>query len=118
MFEDLIPSASGQTPAPPPGMFDDLIPAGGAVGTVAGGISGDPAPAEPPSGFAAAITDIPREVAATTREAWENLRRAVPSSLGGERDMASEGPLESLARTGQGLLAAANQARGTSFGLT
>jgi hypothetical protein len=29
MFEDLIPSASGQTPAPPPGMFDDLIPAGG-----------------------------------------------------------------------------------------
>jgi hypothetical protein len=27
MFEDLIPAASGQTPAPPPGMFDDLVPA-------------------------------------------------------------------------------------------
>jgi hypothetical protein len=27
MFEDLIPPASGQMPAPPPGMFDDLIPA-------------------------------------------------------------------------------------------
>jgi hypothetical protein len=30
MFEDLIPAASTQTP-PPPGMFDDLIPAGGAA---------------------------------------------------------------------------------------
>jgi hypothetical protein len=89
MFEDLIPAASAQTPPPPSGMFDDLIPA------------------EPPSGFAAAVTDIPREVAATTREAWEDLRRALPSSLGGERNMASEGPLESLTRTGQGLLAAA-----------
>ena len=45
MFEDLIPSASAQTPAPPPGMFDDLIPAGGAAGAAARGrtaASGDP----------------------------------------------------------------------------
>jgi hypothetical protein len=103
MFEDLIPSASAQTPAPPPGMFVDLIPAGGEKG----GASIDSAPEQVPSGFAAAITDIPREVSATTREAWDNLRRALPSSVGGERDMASEGPLESLGRTGKGLLAAA-----------
>jgi phage-Barnase-EndoU-ColicinE5/D-RelE like nuclease3 len=29
MFEDPIPSAAGATSAPPPGLFDDLIPAGG-----------------------------------------------------------------------------------------
>jgi HNH/ENDO VII superfamily nuclease len=32
MFEDLIPSASAQTSAPPPGLFDDLIPPAGAAG--------------------------------------------------------------------------------------
>jgi hypothetical protein len=64
-------------------------------------------PEEVPSGLAAAITDIPREVSATTREAWEGVRRALPSSLGGERNMATECPLESLGRTGKGLLAAA-----------
>ena len=32
MFEDLIPSAPAATPAPPPGLFDDLIPAGAAGG--------------------------------------------------------------------------------------
>jgi A nuclease of the HNH/ENDO VII superfamily with conserved LHH len=41
MFEDLIPSASAQTPAPS-GMFDDLIPAGGAAGGIAGGITAAP----------------------------------------------------------------------------
>jgi hypothetical protein len=30
MFEDLIPPAPAETAAPPPGLFDDLIPAGGA----------------------------------------------------------------------------------------
>jgi hypothetical protein len=179
MFEDLIPSAPAPTPAPSPGMFDDLIPASGASGGLGGamfagpgrtdglasprstagtdpgderidasgrngqtaaplsgqvsgrtgaslssglfddlipaaktadaasGMFDDLIPAEAPSGFAAAITDIPREIGATTGQAWENLRRALPSSLGGERDMASEGTLESLGRTGQGLLAAA-----------
>lgn len=178
MFEDLIPSAPAQTPAPPPGLFDDLIPAGGAAGvasaakiavpggadeqalprSTAGTDPGEQRIAAParngqlavaassqtnargdtsappglfddliprsaasralvsgpsvtpdavPSGLAAAITDIPREVGATTREAWENLRRALPSTLGGERDMASEGPFESVGRTGKGLLAAA-----------
>src|ERR1043166_5014039 len=42
MFEDLIPPASAQTPAPPPGMFDDLIPASGAGGEVAGGMTAVP----------------------------------------------------------------------------
>jgi hypothetical protein len=32
MFEDLVPSAPAQTPAPPPGVFDDLIPSGAAAG--------------------------------------------------------------------------------------
>jgi len=178
MFEDLIPSASAQTPTPPPGMFDDLIPSSGAAAAAAAkvaapggadeqtlprstagtdpgdesiepparngqsavalsgqansfdGTSASPglfddlipaaaisgatanglfASASPqaPSGFAAAITDIPREMGASTQEAWGNLRRALPSSLGGERDLVSEGTLERLVRTGQGLLAAA-----------
>ena len=34
MFEDLIPLAQAQTPAPPPGLFDDLIPAGAAAGGI------------------------------------------------------------------------------------
>jgi hypothetical protein len=85
MFEDLIPAPPAEASAPPPGMFDDLVPAD----------------------VPAAITDIPREVAASTGEAWENVRRALPSSLGGQRDMAQEGSFESLRRTGQGLLAAA-----------
>jgi Barnase-EndoU-ColicinE5/D-RelE like nuclease len=177
MFEDLIPSAPAPTP-PPPGLFDDLIPAGGAIGGVAGGLAAAPegpdelalprstartdpgganikpsdaggqpvAPlsggpragsgtsppglfddlipaaaagsggagstvansdAEVSSGLSAAITDIPREVGATTREAFENIRRALPSSLGGERNLEQEGTLEGLGRTGQGLLAAA-----------
>jgi hypothetical protein len=88
-------------------LFDDLIPVAGVSRAAAGNLPVGPGSAEVPSGFAAAITDIPREIAATTGEAWENLRRALPSSLGGERDMASEGPFESLGRTGQGLLAAA-----------
>src|SRR5262249_13822541 len=106
MFEDLIPSAQAQTPAPGPGLFDDLIPAGAAKTPAAAGVPNDDAE-EVPSGLAAAITDIPREVKASTREAWENLRRALPSSLGGGRGMANEGPLEGLGRTGKGLLAAA-----------
>src|SRR5262245_43170474 len=108
MFEDLIPSASAQTPKPPPGMFEDLIPSASAqTPKPPPGMFDDLIPAAVPSGFAAAVTDIPREVAATTREAWKDFRRALPSSIGGERDMASEGPIESLSRTGQGLLAAA-----------
>jgi len=42
MFEDLIPPASAQTPGPSPGMFDDLIPAGGAAGGMAGAITAAP----------------------------------------------------------------------------
>src|SRR5262249_33555342 len=41
MFEDLVPSAQAETPAPPPGLFDDLIPAGAAAGR-AGGIVAQP----------------------------------------------------------------------------
>jgi hypothetical protein len=33
MFEDLVPSAPAQTPAPPPGLFDDLIPQSAAART-------------------------------------------------------------------------------------
>src|ERR1043166_1305437 len=40
MFEDLIPSASAQTP--PPAMFDDLIPTGGAIGGITGAITAAP----------------------------------------------------------------------------
>ncbi|MBV9559166.1 MAG: hypothetical protein JOY90_01690 [Bradyrhizobium sp.] len=108
----LAVALSGQTNAgddtsAPPGLFDDLIPAGAIKGATINGLFGGPSPVELPSGFVAGITDIPREMAASTREAWENLRRTLPSSLGGDRDMASEGTLESLGRTGQGLLAAA-----------
>src|SRR5262249_10840519 len=44
MFEDLIPSAPAATPAPPPGMFDDLIPAGAAGGGAAGAMSSETDP--------------------------------------------------------------------------
>lgn len=46
MFEDLVPSAPAQTPAPPPGLFDDLIPAGGANGGRAGGLFAAPGRAD------------------------------------------------------------------------
>ena len=37
MFEDLVPSAQAATPAPPPGVFDDLIPAGAGADAAAAG---------------------------------------------------------------------------------
>src|ERR1043166_5320643 len=42
MFEDLIPSAPAQAPTPYAGLFDDLIPAGGAIGGTAGGVTAAP----------------------------------------------------------------------------
>jgi Large polyvalent protein-associated domain 3 len=44
MFEDLIPSPPAEASAPPPGMFADLVPAGGASGAAAGGMLGDLVP--------------------------------------------------------------------------
>jgi hypothetical protein len=62
MFEDLIPSPPAAVSASPPGMFDDLIPVGGASGAAAGGmfenlipvasstaVLGESAPPSPPS---------------------------------------------------------------------
>jgi hypothetical protein len=43
MFEDLIPSAPAATP---PGMFDDLIPAGGVAGAAGGGVFAAPGGAD------------------------------------------------------------------------
>src|SRR5262249_1563518 len=47
MFEDLVPSAQAQTPAPPPGPFDDLIPASGEAGRAGGIVAEPPAGTEP-----------------------------------------------------------------------
>jgi phage-Barnase-EndoU-ColicinE5/D-RelE like nuclease3 len=56
MFEDLIPAAPAQTP-PSLGLFDDLIPAGGAIGGAAGGLMAAP---EGPDELA-----LPRSTAST-----------------------------------------------------
>jgi Barnase-EndoU-ColicinE5/D-RelE like nuclease len=57
MFEDLVPSASAQTSAPPPGLFDDLIPAGGAAGVAQAAKVAAPGGADEPA--------LPRSTAGT-----------------------------------------------------
>lgn len=70
MFEDLIPTAAAQTPAPPPGLFDDLIPAGGVRGAAAGGISTMPGGSDglAPSGSAAGNDPDDQTIARPGRE--------------------------------------------------
>ncbi|MBV8753356.1 MAG: hypothetical protein JO328_10920 [Hyphomicrobiales bacterium] len=51
MFEDLIPSAQAQTPAPPSGLFDDLIPRGGAGGGAVADAPSTRSAASPPAGL-------------------------------------------------------------------
>jgi hypothetical protein len=76
MFEDLVPSPRVEASAPPAGMFDDLIPAGGASGAV-GGAFADPVP-----GMG---EDIVRSIPYGVAAGWAGLASDVTKGVAAER---------------------------------
>jgi hypothetical protein len=94
MFEDLIPSASAQTPAPPPGPFDDLIPAAAAAGRAGSMIAQPPARAEPRASIGSVLKQlaigVPEGVlgmagAASDVMSGNFLTRPIVSALAGDK---------------------------------
>jgi A nuclease of the HNH/ENDO VII superfamily with conserved LHH len=83
MFEDLIPSPRAEASAPPTGMFDDLIPAGGARGAATGGMFADLGPG--------VGEDIVRSVPYGVAAAWAGLVSDVMKGIAAERDQLGVG---------------------------
>jgi phage-Barnase-EndoU-ColicinE5/D-RelE like nuclease3 len=80
MFEDLIPSPPAEAAAPPPGMFDDLIPAGGAAEAAAGGMFDDLIPA---SGVPSTVARGENTGPSQPRDAGQNAQTDGPGAVSG-----------------------------------